>query len=324
MAFGFALDRHNHQSSFRLGALVVDSCAYNRQQIQQLASVQNFKLLPKTVSIVNMLVGNQVNMNVSNQLFNMISDYSPFVYNLYRPKSDEQQQSFFFNEKANLNDNGNHILRSIVDFCTRNKWPVVNLVYANSFTKDFFLFEANQNNVCVDKTFQVTLKDVVRPQFQNDWSRFVRSLDTQVLAVLAGSDIAEYLFKYSDKYTLENIIWVGDKNLKTGLLSAQKKWRRGVRNLAIMKKLNRDNVDLVPLSSMIDDLSKYFDVNGDRIRNKMITNWLYEYWHRKFNCLLNAKNSDCFEVKHARKTLINTKELKYIIDFGKGKKIVMF
>src|SRR5699024_5453025 len=105
-----------------------------------------FKLLPKIVSIVNLLEANHLNLTISNQLFNMISDYSPLVYNLYRAKQEEQQQSFFFNEKSNSNDNANQVLRSIVDFCSRSKWLVVNLVYSNEFSKNYFLFEANQNN----------------------------------------------------------------------------------------------------------------------------------------------------------------------------------
>src|SRR5699024_7604834 len=125
-------------------------CAYNKQQLQQLVAAQNYKLLPKIVSIVNLLEANHLNLSISNQLFNMISDYSPLVYNLYRAKQ-EDQQSFFFNEKANTNENGNLVLRSIVDLCTRSKWPVVNLVYSNEFSKNYFLVEANQNNICVDK-----------------------------------------------------------------------------------------------------------------------------------------------------------------------------
>lgn len=322
MAFYFALDQHNEVSPVHLGAFVLDSCAYSRQQLQQLASAQNYKLLPKVVSIVNLLEGNHLNLTISNQLFTMISDYSPLVYNLYRSKQ-EDQQSFFFNEKSNANENANNVMRSIIDFCARSKFPVVNLIYSNEFSKNYFLFEANQNNICVDKTFKVTLKDIAKRQFKEPWSQFTESLDSPITVILTSADISEYLIKFSDKKMLDTNVWIGDKNLKAGSVNAHQNVRKTFQNLIILKKLERDNsLNLVPMSSMLDGLSRYFDINHDRTRSNAVSNWLVEYWHRKYNCLLNEKKQDCFTVNNARKGLINGKELKHIIDFAQGKFII--
>ncbi|KAH9389590.1 hypothetical protein TYRP_007134 [Tyrophagus putrescentiae] len=317
MAFQFALD----QSPVHLGVIVLDSCSYSKQHLQQLASAHNYKLLPKIVSIVNLLEANHLNLTISNQLFNMIGDYSPLVYNLFKAKAAQEadRQSFFFNEKSTANENANHILRSIVDLCSRSKWPVVNLVYSNEFSKNYFLFEANQNNICVDKTMSVTLKDIAKPQFRSDWATFTASLDSQITVVLTNADLIEYLIKYSDKETLDRIVWVGDKNLKTGADNVRKSLKKSFQNMVTVKKA-ATSIDSMPVASVIDGLSSYFDVNNAnaRSRSKAVTNWLYEYWHRKFNCLLNAKKQEkaCFEVKNARKALSNTQELKHVIDFA--------
>jgi len=320
MAFYSALEQHNQLSPVHLGMIVLDTCVYNKQHLQQLASTQNYKLLPKIVSIINLLEANQLNLSISNQLYNIISDYSPFVYNLYKPKF-EDQQNFFLNEKASSVENANHILRSIVDFCNRNKWTVVNLVYSNEFNKNYFLFEANQNSICVDKAIQVTLKDIAKPQFKDNWNQFVKSLDSQVVVILANADIVEYLIKYLDNTSLEKNVWIGDSILKAGLVNAQKNLRKNVRNLIILRKLTRDNsLDLLQSASSIDNLSRYFDVKNVKVHNnKIMANWLYEYWNRKFNCWRNETKQDCFEVKKARKSLTGpAKELKHIIDFGQG------
>lgn len=52
----------------------------------------------------------------------------------------------------------------------------------------------------------------------------------------------------------------------------------------------------------------------------MLVRWLKEYWKKKFNCVSNGQQRDskCFASNYVRKSLINVKETKRLIDFVKG------
>lgn len=193
MAFHYALDRVNRNSTVQLNTLILDSCAHNKQSLQRLATIQNYKTLSKIVSIISLTDGNQ---SLSNELWNMLNDYNPFVYNLYRRKFGNQQ-NFFFNQNMNYNPNDNQmfILQSIVDYCSRNNWLTVNLVYVNEFNKNYFIFEANKNNICVDKTFKVSSNQLTKSKLVGEWNEFTTNLDTHVIVFLADSNNIEFLIK---------------------------------------------------------------------------------------------------------------------------------
>lgn len=200
MAFYYALDLVNQNSSIRLNTLIVDSCAHNKQSLQRLASIQNYKSLSKVVSIISLSEGNQP---LSNELWNMLSDYNPFVYNFYRKRFDGQ--NFFFNENNDYSrsDNQMFMLRSIVDFCLKNHWHTVNLVYTNEFNKNYFFFEANKNNICVEKTFKIAPKSFSKNKFYEEWRSFANSTDSQIMVLLVDSATVDYLFKSSSKQLLD-------------------------------------------------------------------------------------------------------------------------
>lgn len=319
MAFYYAFDQINQRSPVPMNVLILDTCVLNEEKLTNLLS--DFNLTPKIVSLLNLDDTNNYNSNSArfkNQFVNLIGDYNPFVYNFQQTKNDKQ--NFFFNENADL-DKKNHqmltLARSIIDFCVRLKWTTINLVYSNEFNKNYFIFEANRNNICVDKTANVNLKDIAN--LQNDWNTFTQSLDSNIIILLSSTDVNEYLIKYSNKNLLEKFIWIGDKNLKSASINVHKNFRKTIEHEIILKRYSKESSMDQDMTNALDNLSKYFNINNQRMNHKLLNAWLHEYWQRKFHCSVYTQKHDpkCFDSKYARKALLNIKEIKRIIDFIK-------
>src|SRR5699024_2013597 len=123
-----------------------------------------YSLLPKIISVLTLTSNNDVDNQFKSEFVKLLNDYNPFVYSFHQQDKYEDRQNFFFNENSFLDRKNEQMLvsRSVVDFCNRMKWSTVNLVYSNEFNKNYFIFEANRNNICVDKTFQVTINDIAK------------------------------------------------------------------------------------------------------------------------------------------------------------------
>ena len=112
---------------------------------------------------------------------------------------------------------------------------------------------------------------------------------------------------------------VGDENLKTG----SSNYRKAIANVAVIKRRSTENsIDHKALTSAMDNLSKYFELNNQNVKTGMLDKWLKQYWRKKFNCFdsVQKRNDKCFASSYVRKSLINVKETKRLIDFIGGKK----
>lgn len=345
-------------SSLNLNILLLDLCTLNEEKLTTILSDYNFT--PKIIAILSlngeqnsMMISNNNNNNngngnrngngqnivhqlgqrFKNQFLNLLGDYNPFVYSFHQSSSNNDRQNFFLttnnennNNVADIDVKKNHQMltsRLIIDLCVRMKWTTINIVYSNEFIRNYFQFEANKMNICVDKTIQITGKDIERKSFTtNEWQSFTQQLDTNILIVLTNQEINEFLIKYSSKYVLDRFIWIGDKYLKTAATNSLKNYRKSIQYGIVLKRYQKDHHSSIidhEMSIALDDLSKYYNINNQRVGNKIINDLLHEYWQRKFHCSSYTQKYDpkCFDSKYARKAMLNIKDIKRLMDFSK-------
>lgn len=330
--------------STNLNILLLDLCTLKEDKLATILSDYNFT--PKVVAVLslageqNSMINNDGNRNgnfndnnvvhqlgqrFKNQFLNLLGDYNPFVYSFHQSSKNEKQHFFLTNNENNVADfdmKKNHQMltsRMIIDLCVRMKWTTINIVYSNEFIRNYFQFEANKMNICMDKTIQITVKDIGRSMFANEWQSFTQTLDTNIIILLTNTDINEFLIKYSSKYILDRFIWIGDKYLKTAATNSLKNYRKTIEYGIVLKRYQKDHSIDQEMTVALDDLSKYFNINNQRLGNKMINDWLHEYWQRKFHCspYTQKHDSKCFDSKYARKAMLNIKEIKRLMDFSK-------
>ncbi|KPM05712.1 pheromone and odorant receptor-like protein [Sarcoptes scabiei] len=334
LALFFAMDRIDRQQSTPLNLLVLDVCILTEQKL--IRTISDYNLDQKITAFLSFEdhKGSQTFRQSRKYFLNLLGDHSPFEYAFQRPSSSlsfsslstsiNDRNDFVLNEKIDFIDRKNHQMlssRSIIDLCKRMHWSSVNLIYSNEFNKNYFIFEANKNNICVDRTLRMSFEDLNRANFVTEWTQNLHPIDTSILVVLVDSiEIVEFLLENASKNLLENFIWIGDQNLKHSMTSMQKKYKINLRYGVVVRRFNKESfLDRQEPSTLMDEFAHYYEVNNQRVSHKILNQWLHEYWKRKFHCSIYTQKFDpkCFDGRYATKTLINAKEMSKIIDFGR-------
>lgn len=322
MTFYYAIDQVNNKNpNTKIGLLVLDSCAFVKQQVQQFfAAGSNFKLLSKLVAILNLFDPNNA---VSTEVFSIRDDSNLFFYNFHYAKF-KQPNDFVFSDKfeSSLVDVQAFKIRALVDVLSRNRWTTVNLVYSNEFDKNYFTIEANKNNICVDRILKVTMQDISNSVFKKTWDAFLNSTNTNILVPITSVEVSENLLKHSD-IALDQYIWLGLKSLKTAAKNSLKNYQKTPKTMIIAKRWSSDNNNTLHYHEMeLDQLSPYFELNSSKIlEHKQLAKLVEQYWQAKFNCQpkIIHNNRNCFKGNYALQTFLNIKETKHLVDFAKGK-----
>lgn len=326
MPLYYAIDEANSQpQDTKLGVLLMDSCAFDQQQLKQSFAVgSNYKMLSKLVAVLNFV---DPENPVDTQVFSTIDEYNLFFYNFHNVKYKQQPSDLVFGGKlqSSLLDVQTFKLRTLVDLLARNRWTTVNLVYSSEFDKNYFTAEANKNDICVDRVLKVTSADIGGDQLKKTWDAFLGTTTTNVLVTVTSTEVGEHLIKVSDTADLDRFLWLGLKTLKVAAKNALKNYQKMPKNMIIAQRWSSDkNSSTLHYHEMeLDQLSPYFEVDSSKIKErKALAKLVEQYWLTKFNChpkALADGSGNCFKGDYALKTLFNIKETKHLVDFAKGK-----
>lgn len=285
MTFHYATQQLNAKNQRKLALLVLDVCSFNSQY---LSLAENYKLLSKIVSIVTIGENSQLKNLISNQLYSLVNENSPFMYD-FNLNLIEESKNFLLADIAKQQNGASSLnqylstVKPLISFVLENKWQSINLVYTNDFSKNYFIYEANKMGVCVESAFQIHLQNVQDPRLQLNWNSFANSSDTKVIIFLANSEVIEYLLKLSEQTFLDKFVLIGDGSLKVATENAYKVYGKLPRTVVIINLAspNQPPVNKGSESSLDQLYANFITFNQ---HPSSLDKLIHEYWSTKYGC----------------------------------------